>query len=501
MQRIDGQSEEDRRIAHSAIIWVANAKRPLNVEEIRTALAVEPDARQLNKDNLMDIELIVAACAGLIILDVQRSVVRLVHSTTQEYLDSIQAEQFPDAQTDITRTLLTLLAFDGFPDSSWSDWDIDLPPLIDYSQYCLVHAAGKPEGPLRNMIVEFLGRAPRWKQTMWTWDTPPWGFTDWSSQSSALWVAAAANLVGTVKSLLEEAPMNKHPDGSGISIASHYGHLQMVQLLVENDADVNTPTEQHGPPLTAASEAGHNRIVRFLLKNGADVNAQGGRHGFALHAALARKKEKITLFLIKNGADVNLQGKYGGALTTASWYGMENIIVLLLGRGADMNARGGRYHFALHTALANKREKIARLLIENGADVNLQGEHGAALATASWYGMVNIVLLLLDRGADVNACGGQYSCALNTALAHKREKIARILIENGANVNVLGENLCCPLGLAADWGDEDLVQLLIDTGADPNVHGGMALLRASRDGHENAVRLHQENLTLLGCTP
>ncbi|KAF7365839.1 ANK-REP-REGION domain-containing protein [Mycena venus] len=127
MLRIDGQSEEDRKIGHSAITWIANAKRPLTVEEIQTALAIEPDARQLDKDNLMNIELILAACAGLVIVDEQRSVVRLVHYTTQEYLDSIQADQFPNAQTEITRALLTLLAFDGFPHSSWRPWK-NLPP-------------------------------------------------------------------------------------------------------------------------------------------------------------------------------------------------------------------------------------------------------------------------------------------------------------------------------------------------------------------------------------
>jgi hypothetical protein len=119
MLRIDGQSEEDRKVAHSALTWVANAKRPLTIEELRTALAIEPDARQLDKDNLMDIAIILAACAGLVIIDKRYSIVRLVHYTTQEYLDKIQAEKFPDAQTNITHTLLTFLASDGFPARSW----------------------------------------------------------------------------------------------------------------------------------------------------------------------------------------------------------------------------------------------------------------------------------------------------------------------------------------------------------------------------------------------
>jgi hypothetical protein len=164
MQRIESQNDEDRQTARSAIVWVANAKRPLTVSELQTALAIEPYARRVDKENVLDIEIILAVCAGLVIVDEKLSVVRLVHHTTQEYLDSIQAERFPDAQTEITRTLLTFLAFDGFPDSCRTVWE--LPPLIEYSQYCLVHAVGKPESQVRNMLVEFLGRAFRWKQAM-----------------------------------------------------------------------------------------------------------------------------------------------------------------------------------------------------------------------------------------------------------------------------------------------------------------------------------------------
>ncbi|KAJ6565253.1 hypothetical protein DFH09DRAFT_821023, partial [Mycena vulgaris] len=111
MQRIEGQSEDDRRTACSTLIWVVNAKRPLKVSEITAALAIKPGAQSLDEDYLMDIETILAVCAGLVILDKESSVVRLVHYTTQEYLDRIQAEKFPNAQTEITQTLLTFLAF------------------------------------------------------------------------------------------------------------------------------------------------------------------------------------------------------------------------------------------------------------------------------------------------------------------------------------------------------------------------------------------------------
>jgi di/tripeptidase len=75
MQRIDAQSKEDRKTARSTITWVANAKRPLTVEELRSALAVEPSTKQLDKENFMTIKTILSVCAGLVIVDEKLKVV------------------------------------------------------------------------------------------------------------------------------------------------------------------------------------------------------------------------------------------------------------------------------------------------------------------------------------------------------------------------------------------------------------------------------------------
>ncbi|KAJ7500123.1 hypothetical protein FB451DRAFT_1015181, partial [Mycena latifolia] len=110
-ERIEDQSEDKRILARFVLVWVTNAKRPLTVQELREVLAIEPGTVQLDPENLVDIEIVLSVCAGLVIVEEHTSLVRLVHYTTQNYLDSIQASRFPDAQTQITRTLLTVLAF------------------------------------------------------------------------------------------------------------------------------------------------------------------------------------------------------------------------------------------------------------------------------------------------------------------------------------------------------------------------------------------------------
>jgi ankyrin repeat protein len=59
---------------------------------------------------------------------------------------------------------------------------------------------------------------------------------------------------------------------------------------------------------------------------------------------------------------------------------------------------------------------IVKVLLEKGAEVNAQGgEYGNALQAASFGGHEAIVKVLLEKGAEVNAQGGIYGNALQAA--------------------------------------------------------------------------------------
>ncbi|KAJ6579081.1 ankyrin repeat domain-containing protein [Mycena vulgaris] len=541
MERIKLQREEDRELGLLALTWVSNAKRLLSVSELREALAIEENSTFLDLDNLLDIDMILSVCAGLIVVDETLSVVRLVHYTTQGYLDNIQSDQFPWAQTKIVSACLTYLFFKEFENLPrfWKEQRTMIlkHSFLKYAQYCLLHAKGQPELQLQNKIMVFLTtEARRWKNSdIWS-SVDPWndrfkaGYGQEKGYFSPLWLSATCNLEITARYILAQTGIASQTKDQALYAASYNGHSQMVQLLIDNGADVNAQGGYFKNALQAASLNGHELVVKLLIDKGANVNAQGGYFGNAMQAASWNGNESMVQLLIDNadvnteggaygnalqatsynghelivqllinkGADVNVQGgPFGNALQAASLNGHELIVHLLIGKGANVNALGGEYGNALHAASYAGHESIAHLLIDKGADVNAQGGHfGNALQAASLNGHELIVQLLINKGADVSQQGGQYGNALQAASSRGHEWVAQLLIDKGADVNAQGGSFGNALQAASYGGHQLVVQLLIDKGADVNVQGreyGNALLAASHRGHELVVQLLIDN--------
>ncbi|KAF2192221.1 ankyrin repeat protein, partial [Zopfia rhizophila CBS 207.26] len=120
LQRIEGQLEGDHELAKKVLSWITFAKRPLTTAEICCALAVELDEAELDPEHIPDVEDLVSVCAGLVVVDQESAVIRLVHYTTQEYFERIRDTWNPDAQLHIASTCLTYLSFSVFKSGSCS---------------------------------------------------------------------------------------------------------------------------------------------------------------------------------------------------------------------------------------------------------------------------------------------------------------------------------------------------------------------------------------------
>jgi ankyrin repeat protein len=145
---------------------------------------------------------------------------------------------------------------------------------------------------------------------------------------------------------------------------------------------------------------------------------------------------------------------------------------------------------ALMRAAARGHVEIMRLLIDRGADVNAQSDgNQTALLNAADMGQFDAVKLLLEKGADVKHVDFTGGTALYHAVEFGGNRgnkkgggsvpIAKLLIEKGVDINatlgatkVLPEKSAAPLHCAILKGNKEMVQLLIAKGADVNVDGG-----------------------------
>ena len=93
------------------------------------------------------------------------------------------------------------------------------------------------------------------------------------------------------------------------------------------------------------------------------------------------------------------------------------------------------------------------------------------LLLAADDGHKKVTKLVLDKGADVNANGGQYDNALQALSAGGYEAEVKLLLDNGANVNAQGGPFGNALQANSHEGHEAMVKMLLDKGVDVNAQG------------------------------
>ena len=78
MARIRAQNADDRGLADKVLSWIVYARRPLSLLELQHAIAVTPDMLDMDPEALVDELILIDVCAGLVIIDEQSSIIRLV---------------------------------------------------------------------------------------------------------------------------------------------------------------------------------------------------------------------------------------------------------------------------------------------------------------------------------------------------------------------------------------------------------------------------------------
>lgn len=142
-----------------------------------------------------------------------------------------------------------------------------------------------------------------------------------------LWCAAVAGKLAVIKCLVSHgADINAVSDTGSTPVRSacFMTHLDIVEYLVENGADILKPNYNRGTCLINSVQS--VELCTFLLTHGADVNARDIQNKTALHYAIQEHRFETTKLLLKHNADPHLKSRYNDdALQTACLKGATQI--------------------------------------------------------------------------------------------------------------------------------------------------------------------------------
>ncbi|KAI1067289.1 hypothetical protein LB506_004053 [Fusarium annulatum] len=278
-----------------------------------------------------------------------------------------------------------------------------------------------------------------------------------------------------------------------------------VQSLIQHGADVNMPSVW-GTPLeqVARDFDQHDTMQRcqLLLAAGADVNAS--TEITALISAVANDNVELAKLLIEAGADVNASKTGMTALEVAVDNNNTELAKLIVGAGANVNTSSiGTCGLGL-AAIRNKFE----LFLAGGVDANESTMGRTVLQRAASQGNLELVKLLIDLGANVNAkAPGSLTTVLQYASMQSSVEIVKYLVKHGASINEKASTVykATALGLAVANNHNRIAIYLIEQGASTDkchtTSGATLLQLAAKHRNHEIVTYLVENGAAVNAAP
>jgi uncharacterized protein len=151
-----------------------------------------------------------------------------------------------------------------------------------------------------------------------------------------------------------------------------------------------------------------------------------------------------------------------------------NEVRKLLAQGVDPNMVDAQGIPMLVLAAREKSDKVATLLIDNPkTDIEKLDPAGEnAMMLAALNGDANIVKQLIDKDAEVSKKGWT---PLHYAATTGQDDIVKLLLDHSAYIDAASPNGTTPLMMAARGGHLSTVKLLLDEGADLTVKNQLGL--------------------------
>ncbi|KAL8635683.1 MAG: hypothetical protein Q9228_006852, partial [Teloschistes exilis] len=419
MERIRRQPEDERLLAKKTLIWVVHTYRPLAFATIRHALAVEQGTKHFDPENLSDSDLILNACAGLVVFEIESDSLRLVHYTAQDYFKSHPVLPYPHRE--IVKTCVTYLSYDIFQIPHDQDeitllryhWFgvshfhlHDLHRLLDYASFFWgVHAAEDGDSDTHELVMDFLVQSS--KVTLRR--IKSYGY---ASLANTYFVSnsgfAMAALFGPNRAMEKLRPGLKDINSLGyeglsaLHLAASNGKAETITTLISWGAKVNLLVAGKSPLLMAII-INYEAAIFTLLENGADPNEQSPGH-IPLKEAAAHCDVLVIDALIAHGAQIYVPDPTRTSLHSSIFRGRTDVTrrLLEMGRNAELSKHKSDWS-PLHTAVLSGNVDCVELLLSHYVPARVRGGSQTPLHLAAQDDFLACAKMLIQNGADIEA--------------------------------------------------------------------------------------------------
>ncbi|KAL2844564.1 ankyrin, partial [Aspergillus pseudoustus] len=506
--RIKGQNPGASNLAMDVLMWLTCARRQLSPWELQEALGVEPGTAYIDKENLPHVKDMVAACAGLVVVDEESEVIRIVHRTAQDYFESNQNHWFPSAESHLTIICATYLSFDIFAtgfcvNDQEFESRMEQNPLYEYAARNWGHharAAGSETAHITQSLLKSNARICAMSQALTVYK-PKWysGYSQGITQMTALHLVAYFGIREAANQVLR-------PQGSCNVRDTENGHQAIVELLLENGAYLRSRDNYGLTPLSRAAANGHDDIIKRLLERRTTI-----LDAFStIRAILVWIMAKLITSLLGHVYALSLSIPFGSTTETstlseaiedgvtkfADWREAANMIDLeddtgrtplhwaimkshtrsvdlLLQKGASIELCDKESKCALHFAAETGNKILIEQLLQSSKMIEAKDCHGRSpLLCAVENLQAEVAYSLVQAGAGPNAVNNMHQNPLHLISQARRHKdrfaLLSYFISRGTSMDLCDVNNMTPFLYALESRSEDLVLLLLDSGFDVN---------------------------------
>jgi ankyrin repeat protein len=263
---------------------------------------------------------------------------------------------------------------------------------------------------------------------------------------------------------------------------AEWREYRAVEALIARGADLDAPDDDidGGLRLHRAASDGHAAVVQLLIENQANVDARDGYGYTALHRAAMAGNNRIAEMLLDAGAYTQPHIRTTKAHTEpphrmkitplhlAAWNGNLKTARLLLSRGAKADATARHNVTPLHFAAGGGNLEMVELLIAHGADPLAKTPNN----TSAMHFAASAGTLVVDYRCEVAdppfvLGGGAPDVVMLTAhCGDEHGEIVKLLLAKGAKVDQAGAFGYTPLHFAAGSFCVSATDALIKAGAE-----------------------------------